>query len=247
MAGKLIACKKKSRVFSQTGPPFVYRNGKTSLHRARAGLKLLFVIVLSLAAYTSVYGLVFTFFFLIIACITARIRLPELLKGSKPVMILSFFIILFKIFFSPNYLIHLPLDGKNIGFAIPYTTLNLQGFLEGIITALRIIVSFSTAALFFSVTTMRELRRSLSVIEMKLRGKSTKTAFFSLGISLMLGFIPRFFELWEILNTACEARSCKRGLRRLFILLPLITERMMETAAETAVALESRGLVDDYD
>ena len=55
-------------------------------------------------------------------------------------------------------------------------------------------------------------------------------------------FIPRFFEMWETANLACQARSCKRGLRRLLVLLPLVTEKMMEAAAETVLALEARGL-----
>jgi biotin transport system permease protein len=67
-------------------------------------------------------------------------------------------------------------------------------------------------------------------------------AFFSLGISLMLGFIPRFFDLWEASSLACDARSCRRGVRRLFVLVPLVTERMMEAAADTALALQARAL-----
>jgi len=67
------------------------------------------------------------------------------------------------------------------------------------------------------------------------------TPFFSLGLTLMLGFIPRFFEMWDDANLACDSRSCKRGLRRLYLLLPLVTERMMEASANTALALEARG------
>jgi biotin transport system permease protein len=103
----------------------------------------------------------------------------------------------------------------------------------GITIALRMVVPFAAAALLFAVSTMRELRLSLK----KVLGKQV-----SLGIALMLGFIPRFFELWETANFACAARSCRRGLRRLFILLPLVTELMMEAAADTAQALQSRGL-----
>jgi len=122
---------------------------------------------------------------------------------------------------------------------------------EGIIAVLRILVPFAAAALLFTVTTMRELRLSLAAIEIRVKNlfaaghkKKKTTAFFSLGISLMLGFIPRFFDLWETANLACEARSCKRGLRRLLILIPLVCERMMEAAADTALALEARGLGD---
>jgi biotin transport system permease protein len=231
MAGKL------------TRPPFAYRSGNTVLHRAPAGLKLLFVIVLSLAAYTSHYGLVFVLLCIVVASAAARIRPHELLKGSKPVIVLSLCIIFFRTFDQGGQetVSEILFFGHTVSAGnIPFV--NAAGFLEGVITALRIIASFSAAALLFAVTTMRELRRSLSAVELRLRGKKANIAFFSLGISLMLGFIPRFFDLWETSNIACEARSCRRGPRRLFILVPLITERMMEAAAETALALEARGM-----
>ncbi|MDR2313542.1 MAG: energy-coupling factor transporter transmembrane protein EcfT, partial [Spirochaetaceae bacterium] len=63
-----------------------------------------------------------------------------------------------------------------------------------------------------------------------------------LGISLMLGFLPRFFELWEAADTAYRARGGRKGPGQMRTLIPLVTERMLEAAAETAQALESRGL-----
>ena len=116
---------------------------------------------------------------------------------------------------------------------------NITGLAEGGIIAMRIFVTFAAAALLFAVTTMRELRLSLSAIELTITKRNI--AYFSLGLCLIIGFIPRFFELWESSNIACEARSCKKGLRRLFILVPLVTERMMVSAADTSLALESRG------
>jgi biotin transport system permease protein len=126
--------------------------------------------------------------------------------------------------------------------------------------ALRIFVSFAAGSLLFAVTTMGSLRRSLGKAEQAarllarrvLRANKTETrreasAPFrqgraSLGISLMLGFLPRFFELWEDANLACDARCCKRGPRRMKLLIPLVTERMMEAAADAADALESKQL-----
>jgi biotin transport system permease protein len=65
----------------------------------------------------------------------------------------------------------------------------------------------------------------------------------SLGISLMLGFLPRFFEIWEEAKDAYTARAGKGGVSQLVVLIPLVTERMMEKAAETAGILEARGLI----
>jgi len=208
--------------------PFAYRAGKSFLHRAPAALKLLAVMVLSTVAFASIPGLALAI--LLILVMSAAVRIPpwELLKGSKPLAVLSVCIML------------LNLNLPNI---------SVNDLCAGIIAVLRIFVPFAAAALLFAVTTMRELRLSLAAIEIRVKNlfvtghKKKKTmAFFSLGISLMLGFIPRFFELWETANLACEARSCKRGPRRLLILIPLVCERMMETAADTALALEARGL-----
>jgi len=201
--------------------PFRYRDGKTVLHRVPAGLKLLVVMVISTVACISIYGLAAALGLLLAASIAARIPPWELLKGARILALLSLCIML----------------------------LNYQTPVVGLITVLRIFVPFAAAALLFAVTTMRELRLSLGALEIRLRNlfstgraSNQRFAFFSLGISLMLCFIPRFFELWETANLACDARQCKRGPRRLLLLVPLVTERMMESAANTAQALEARNL-----
>jgi energy-coupling factor transporter transmembrane protein EcfT len=197
MAGKLKA-----------GPqtPFAYRPGTTILHRAPAALKLLCVMALSTAACFSLYGLAAAAMIIIAASIAARILPWQLLKGSRPLAILSLCIMV----------------------------LNWQNPVQGLIIVSRIFVPFVAAALLFAVTTMRELRLSLQ--------KLTRTVTVPLGITLMLGSIPRFFDLWESANLACSARSCRKSPRRLFMLVPLVTERMMEAAADTALALEARAL-----
>jgi biotin transport system permease protein len=137
--------------------------------------------------------------------------------------------------------------------------LDPQGFWAGLHQGLCFVVSFAAGALLFGVTTMQELRDSLGRAEAAavnlalplrrffrpgkpLPQKRRAYSGFSLGLSLMLGFLPRFFEIWENANLAFDARAGKKGLRRLVILIPLVIERMMESAGETAEALDSRGL-----
>jgi energy-coupling factor transporter transmembrane protein EcfT len=207
MAGRL----KRTALFS-------YRAGKTILHRTPAGLKLVLVIIISALALSSLYGLAVSIIIIFLASAAARIPPYVLLKGSKPLFILSLCIM------ALNFI--------------------KEDFYGGLINALRIFVPFSAAALLFSVTTMRELRLSLAFVEKKITSVFSpgrkNTLFFSLGISLMLGFIPRFFAVWDDANLACDSRSCRRGLRRLPLLLPLVTELMMEASANTALALEAR-------
>jgi biotin transport system permease protein len=208
-----------------------------------AGLKLIFVILISAFAFVSFngcgWGLAVSILLLLIACAAARIPPHKLLKGSKPLVILSLCIILLKTI-RPEW------EGITVfipGLHIPF--ISGEGFYEGLLTVPRLFVPFAAAALLFSVTTMRELRLSLALVEKSVirffSPHRKHTPFFSLGLSLMLGFIPRFFELWDNANLACDSRSCKRGLRRLFLLLPLVTERMIEASANTALALEARG------
>jgi len=225
---------------------FGYRAEKTLLHRTPAGLKLVFVIIISAFAFVSVYGLAASVLLLLTACAFARIPPHSLLKGSKPLVILSLCIILLK---------SIIMEGEGItvsGLHIPF--INGEGFLQGLLAAPGLFVPFAAAALLFSVTTMRELRLSLALVEKGITckfprkgAKAQRTQreeehipFLSLGLTLMLGFIPRFFEMWDDANLACDSRSCKRGLRRMFLLLPLVTERMMEASANTALALEAR-------
>jgi len=211
-----------------------------------AGLKLIFVIIISAFAFASVYGLIASILLILIASALVRIKPHKLLKGSKPLVILSLCIILLKT---------IRLEGEGITtpeliiFNIYIPDLHIpfisgKGFIEGLLAAPGLFVPFAAAALLFSVTTMRELRLSLALVEKGVirffLPHRKHTPFFSLGISLMLGFIPRFFEMWDDANLACESRSCKRGPRRIFLLLPLVTERMMEDSANTALALETR-------
>jgi energy-coupling factor transporter transmembrane protein EcfT len=78
--------------------PFAYRSGKTMLHRIPAAIKLLCVILFSMVACTSGYGLVLTILLLIATAAMARIPPWELLKGSKPLVLLSLCIMVIKTF-----------------------------------------------------------------------------------------------------------------------------------------------------
>jgi energy-coupling factor transporter transmembrane protein EcfT len=85
---------------------------------------------------------------------------------------------------------------------------------------------------------MGEIKKSLAKLEAILHLKRLRL---SLGLSLMLGFLPRFFEVWEDAELAWESRAGKKGLRFFIVIIPLVIEGLMNTAAETAAALESRG------
>jgi biotin transport system permease protein len=241
--------------------PFAYRSfprtgGVLSpLHRCPAALKLLGLLALSVGAFFSIYGLAAAAALLVAGALAAGLRPWELLRGSKAVILLAALFTLIRTlrFGEPGTRLHLA------GLDLLLPALSAEGFAGGLRQGLCFIVSFGAGALLFSVTTMQELRDSLGRVEAALSGlftglgrffrgnkgpppKRRACGGFSLGLSLMLGFLPRFFEIWEAANLAFEARSGRRGLRRLVILTPLVVERMMEAAGETAEALDSRGL-----
>jgi biotin transport system permease protein len=208
--------------------PWAYRKGSSLIHRLPAGAKLGFLLTLSIASFFpgtwpfNVFIPLAIIFILIGLSLAAGIRPHELLRGSGPLLLVVLGVFLFQgIEFSP------------LGF-------NTEGLKESIIFCIRIIAAYSAGALLFSVSTSGEIKKSLSKLEALLRLEKLNL---SLYISLMLGFLPRFFEIWEDLNLAWKSRGGKNNLSRMLTLVPILIERMMRKALETAEAMEARGLV----
>jgi energy-coupling factor transporter transmembrane protein EcfT len=209
--------------------PWAYRKGNTPLHRASGGVKLAFLLCFSLGAFFSGFK-VFPILALLLAVLSLAggIKPWELLRGSRPLLLFVLFVFLFKALeFNPS------------GTENPCpVALNPEGLKEGLVFGLRIAFSFASGALFFALTTVGEIKRSLSRLESLLRLERLRL---SLLVSLMLMFLPRFFEKWEEAERAWKSRGGKRGFGKLRALVPLVMEKMMELAAETSAALESRG------
>lgn len=218
--------------------PYRYRPGNSPLHRLPAGLKLgalallscsvlipgpLFLVVPALLVAAGAWG--------------AGIGPGGLLRGSRPLALLAGAAALFR-----------ALRGTWAGSSGPGGPPVFDGaeFLAGCRFGGGLLVSFAAGALLFSVTTTVEIRASLETLEGALLrpfpGGRTRPRRLSLGIALMLGFLPRFFEAWENAALAWKARGGREGPVKLAVLIPLVTERMMGIAVETAQALEARGL-----
>lgn len=201
--------------------PFSYRKGSTLLHRLPAGAKLVFMLLLSLAAFfPNIIVLSAIALILISLSFIAGIGPAALLRGSGPLLlvVLAVFVVQGAEFSPPGF--------------------NTAGLLEALVFCARIALAFSAASLLFSVTSTGEIRKSLSLPETKLHLEKLKL---SLCISLMLGFLKNFFEVWEDLDLAWKSRVGRKNLSRLLKLLPLLLEKLMIKAGETATALEARG------
>jgi biotin transport system permease protein len=214
--------------------PYAYRPGNSPLHRAPPALKLLALLGISTAAFF--FGLpaaAAAALLLCVAAIPAGIRPWELLRGVRPLFVMLLLILAFR-----------SLNFDPLGF-------NPRGFWEALEFTGNVLVSFSAGTLFFAVTTMTQIRESLEAVRIpQLRGRRKPrglNAFsslnaLSLGLSLMLGFLPRFFEVWEEVRCAYEARGGRKGIPFLRAVIPRVTEGMIEIAGETAAALEARGI-----
>ncbi|MCL2472240.1 MAG: energy-coupling factor transporter transmembrane protein EcfT [Treponema sp.] len=222
-------------------PPWAYRKGGGLLYRLPAGIKLIGLVGLQAGVFVSQRifiqdvsfqgivpaglalpaGLVLpAAAFVIIALATnANIRPRELLQGGKVLFVLCAAIVILKtvVFHPPG--------------------INVSGFMEGVILCMAMVISFSSGALFFSTTTTGEIHRSLSGAESFLHLEKMKI---SLGLSLMLGFIPFFFEIWTNAESAWYNRRGKNNPAKLVSLIPLVIDKLLEKAARTAEALESR-------
>ena len=212
--------------WSYLPPGNKYRKGSSLLHRLPAGFKLVFLLLLSLASFfpgTEIQSLVLlgTIAPILVALsFVAGIGPRALLRGSGPLFLVVFWAALIQsVEFSP--------------FKI-----SSVGLLAAIIFSLRIGAAFSAGTLLFSVTTPYEIRKSLSRFEASLRIEKLNL---SLYISLMLGFLPQFFEVWEDLCLAWKSRGGNNNLSLVVTLVPIAIEKMMRRAAETAVAMEARG------
>ena len=206
--------------------PWSYRKGSSKIHRLPTGVKLTFLLSLSLLSFfpgtelftLSLLGIIA--FILILLSFAAGIGPAALLRGSGPLFFIIMGVFLFQ------------------GVELSPSGIKLDGLRETLIFCARIGIAFSAGTLLFSVTTIGEIRKSLSKAEVFLHLEKLNLGLY---ISLMLGFLPRFFEIWEGLSLAWKSRGGKRNLSCLVILVPLLVERMMIKAAETATAMESKG------
>lgn len=220
--------------------PYSYRPGNTPLHRAGAGTKLLLLCALSFASFfAGLHGLGAATILTLAAAAAARLPFPSLLSGSKSLALATGLVVILRA---------CVLNWS----APPYLGIDRAGLAEGLLFAWGVFASFAAGSVLFATTTAAELRFALARAEGAISRRLAPLlprriadrlagADLSLAIALALAFIPRVFSAWETAEDAYRARCGRRGPQALFDLVPLVAERLMEAAAETAHAMESRG------
>ncbi|MDR2068346.1 MAG: hypothetical protein LBP71_00570 [Spirochaetaceae bacterium] len=232
-----------ARLSFRDSVPYAYCPGSSLLHRLPAGIKLLLFLSLSFSVFFfGLPGLCGGGLLLFSGALSAGIKPWELFRGVRYLLIMTLLVLAFR------------------SWTLFPLRFNVPGFIAGSRFAVTILVSFAAASLLFKVTTMTEFRESIRRAEGilgypllallkplrqdwagRLRYRLERPRL-SLGIALLLGFLPQFFEIWETASKAYTARAGKTGMSRIIALIPVVSEGMMERAGETARALEARGL-----
>ena len=244
--------------------PWAYLAGNTPLHRCPAGIKLILLLLFSAASVWGLPGAAGAAALILAGAFSAGLSPRALFAGSRPLVIMLLVFTAFRALSAGSgipsvdagvFSMNAETLSVNIEMLFGSFTLrvDLPALQSGLFLSAGILVCFAAASLFFAVTTTTEIRHSLARAESFLTrpfsGKkrphnaAQKQGRLSLSLALMLGFLPRFFEYWENARLAALARGSKSDVRMIMAILPLVTERMIEAAAETAEALESRGLV----
>jgi hypothetical protein len=177
--------------------------------------KLLLLFLVSALAFFPYYGTAFALAIIGIGALIAALPPRTLLRGSR-----SLFIVCIPVLFF-----------RSLRF-MPFRFL-FSGLEEALLFSASLIIVFCAGSLVFAVTTMAQIRSALSF------GK--RTTLFATGFSLMISFIPRFFIVWNEVDCAYRARAGREGFYKMRIVVPLVIEKMITAAAETAYALEARG------
>jgi energy-coupling factor transporter transmembrane protein EcfT len=178
-------------------------------------LKLLLLFIVSGMAFLSYYSSAAAILTIGAGAIIAKIPLRTLFRGIRSVLIVCIPVLLF----------------RSLRF-MPFRFL-AAGFVEALLFTAGVIIVFCAGSLTFSVTTTAQMRDALSF--------GQRSSAFAAAFSLMIGFIRRFFMVWDEVDCAYRARAGKEGFHKMIIIIPLVIERMIRAAAETAYALEARG------
>ncbi len=207
----------------------VYESGTSLLHRANPLLKLILLVVL--AAFFS--GAEPS------AVLAASAALPVLvvIAGIRPSRILGGSLFVGALILSFGVLSLINLDTKPL--ALSFAT---EGIVDVLLYLGRIMVIYFYNALFYSTTSLSELRRALSRAEDRLFPGLPQSRRLSLSLMLFLKFIPLCIAEWHELDRAWASRCGPTGVRRLYALVPKFIMRMLRKAGDIACALSNRAL-----
>lgn len=196
-----------------------YRNKNSVIHKLDSRIKIIYVVVLGVLAFTIRTRFEITVFslFILLLILLAKMNLRDLLKNLRPFYFIFIFIFLMYLLFSRNQLL--------LG------TIYLWRFLMLIIISLLLTYTTTVSDL---ITAIEKLSKPLKIFNIKPRN-------IAVMISVAIRFIPVMFISLEKTREAMLSRLVNfRKIKYLKLLVLLLLEKMLKSASNLSDALHSR-------
>lgn len=190
-----------------------YSSGNSLLHRLPSALKIIALVILSLAVliFSNFWFYLIVSFFLIIMTLMSKTSFNFFFLRIKRCTSLVFVSFLFPIFFN---------SGKHVLSNIAYFRITAEGLNMGVIFALRIIFLILASSLLVRTTSPEDLTRGLSKVLSPLRPLGISQKRVATILSLSWGAIPLFGEMTQ---DALRRVNLKR-VKNLRNLIPVLTD-----------------------
>ena len=196
-----------------------YRNKNSVIHKLDSRIKIIYVVVLGVLAFTIRTRFEITVFslFILLLILLAKMNLRDLLKNLRPFYFIFIFIFLMYLLFSRNQFL--------LG------TIYLWRFLMLIIISLLLTYTTTVSDL---ITAIEKLSKPLKIFNIKPRN-------IAVMISVAIRFIPVMFISLEKTREAMLSRLVNfRKIKYLKLLVLLLLEKMLKSASNLSDALHSR-------
>ena len=220
-----------------------YFPGKSVLHRLDPRVKILLMIVFVVFVFLADNAASFLYLLLVTGLLVAisRIRLSVILKGMKPVLIISIFTAVINIFWTKG-------EPGTALFAWKFIEIYPEGLWRALYMAIRIAsLVAGTSVLLTYTTTPMELTDALESLLSPLKKIRVPVHEFAMMMSLALRFVPTLIEETEKIINAQKARCADfetgglihRAKALIPVLIPLFLSSFRR-ATELATAMECR-------
>ena len=209
---------------------FSYKPGSSFMHRCPAWIKILFIPIVSIAAFKLPFYFAAGLCLLqIVIAFILRFTIQEQLQDLKAVLYYALFLIFAKL----------------IG-SLASGQLDLSAFIrnekESWLLLLKLLCVMQSASILFKTSTSLQIREGLEDMELAVRKifHAKGETPLAQAVSLFICFIPQVSKNWQQAERAWKARGGRKSLRMFFVLLPVFFSVGMKQAYNTARAISAR-------
>ena len=204
-------------------PLFSYSKGKSFVHRAPAGLKLLILLAVPVTvSVTPLYVCLSLMAVFALIALVSGFGFSRFLRDLRPIAVYCVMIV------AIDVLSYLFFDRSRA--VVTQNSLNL---------ILRLLCAMEATSVFFRTTGSYEITTTLQAIERAVTFGHSKLVVSGM-LSLFLSFLPQIFRTWSEIDCAYRSRGGRRGLSKVVRLLPVLITVSMKKASVTYMALLDR-------